>query len=78
MYSAEFVRGNTKKTNRNQIMMTQERFDQIWNAATGGPSSDATENCDTNGMSPCLASAINSAEASDVSLALTDWTEADY
>lgn len=60
--------------------MTQDRFDQIWDAATGGPSGPSRDddNYETNGMSMRLASAINEAEKEERSLALTDWAEADY
>jgi len=59
--------------------MTEERFKQIWDAATGGPRTpEESENFETNGMSTCLATAINEAEESGVCLALDDWKEADY
>lgn len=57
--------------------MTKERFNEIWNAATGGPQPETTEQYETNGMSDRLASAINSATEEGRSLALTDWDEAD-
>jgi hypothetical protein len=59
--------------------MTEERFKQIWDAATGGP--DAEKNvsdCEANGMSDKLAEAINTAENNGKCLVLTDWTTADY
>lgn len=63
------------------IIMKEERFKQIWDAATGGPGGPecrSDESYETNGMSMRLANAINEAEENEECLALNDWTQADY